>query len=734
MSVIVAREWSHRSGRDSGAALREYHERSAADTSHEEIEGQRMDPRSGDSSNLAHPAELPEAGAGSDVSLLTVSHDPVINGGAVSHLQQELDDVLREVMRVQGAEAGAVHVINHLTGDLSLMTQHGVEQRVAAWTSAGEWRDIPHRALRQRERISVEHQTTGADSMSLPSGFSTIQSIPLLGSDREPSGVLTIAFRKSHTFSQQEVLLTDLYASKAASVIEREMLREHLRLSEHRLRALVRSSTSTVWRMSADGTELIEAGGGAIRQHEVSNGPSDTWLIDRVHPDDREQTLLAWRHSVATGSDYDHVHRSLAPDGEYRHVRALAVPLIDERGNVREWVGTATDLSEMQQAEAALRESEDRYHTLFNSIDEGFCVIEMLFDASGVPVDYRFIEANPAFEGQTGLYNAVGRTARELVPALESHWFETYGKVALTGEPSRFINGSEPMQRWFDVYAFRVGGDDSRIVAILFNDITERKRVEDESARLLDRERAAREAAVTTARMREEFLAVASHELKTPLTSMKVAAQLLARQLRSGETVSDRVETLATHLLGETNRLDALVADLLDASQVQQGRLKLRREPVDLAALAKAVLERWTDAPERTDRHRLELDVSEPVPGMIDPVRMDRVLTNLISNAIKYSPDGGTIRVSVSRGGDQAQLVVSDEGIGIPDDARSQLFAPFTRGGQESGRIAGIGLGLYISDQIVAQHGGTITVESASGEGSRFQVLVPLNPQADLDE
>ncbi|GAA6621551.1 ATP-binding protein [Scytonema sp. NUACC26] len=136
--------------------------------------------------------------------------------------------------------------------------------------------------------------------------------------------------------------------------------------------------------------------------------------------------------------------------------------------------------SDRKQAEVAFRRSEERYRTLFESIDEGFCVIEMLFDENNTPLDYRFLEINPAFEKQTGLEQAEGKTARQLAPDLEDHWFEIYGKVALTGEPVRFENGSEVMNRWFDVYAFRVGEPESRKVAILFKDVTERKRIEDE--------------------------------------------------------------------------------------------------------------------------------------------------------------------------------------------------------------------------------------------------------------
>ena len=135
--------------------------------------------------------------------------------------------------------------------------------------------------------------------------------------------------------------------------------------------------------------------------------------------------------------------------------------------------------TERKLAEDALRESEERYRSLFNSIDAGFCIIEMIFDEHDKALDYRFLEVNPAFERQTGMLAATGKRMRELVPDLEEHWFKTFGQVALMGEPIRFVRKAKAMSaRWFDVYAVRLGGPDSRKVALLFNNITERIRRE----------------------------------------------------------------------------------------------------------------------------------------------------------------------------------------------------------------------------------------------------------------
>ena len=181
---------------------------------------------------------------------------------------------------------------------------------------------------------------------------------------------------------------------------------------------------------------------------------------------------------------------------EQRHIDVIYQALRDDTGAITGIVTVGVDVTERKQAEDALRASEERYRTLFDSMDEGYCVIEVLFDAIGPTIgpairqaiDYRFLEVNPAFEKHTGLTGATGQTMRTLIPAIEARWFEIYGRVAQTGEPVRFVDETKAMGRWFDVYAFRLGESGSHKVAILFNDISERKRTEaalnDSEARL----------------------------------------------------------------------------------------------------------------------------------------------------------------------------------------------------------------------------------------------------------
>jgi PAS domain S-box-containing protein len=172
-------------------------------------------------------------------------------------------------------------------------------------------------------------------------------------------------------------------------------------------------------------------------------------------------------------------------DGSLIDISLTISPIKGPDGKIVGASKIAREITQIKQTEKKLLTSEERYERLFNSIDEGFCVIELIFDDAGKTVDWKFLEANPAFEKHNGLSNAVGKTIREITPDIEERWFEIYGSIASTGDPARFVEVSEALNRWFDVYAFRMGEPGSKKIAVLFNDITKRITAEQERERFL---------------------------------------------------------------------------------------------------------------------------------------------------------------------------------------------------------------------------------------------------------
>ncbi|GAB3637946.1 hypothetical protein GCM10027422_35360 [Hymenobacter arcticus] len=207
----------------------------------------------------------------------------------------------------------------------------------------------------------------------------------------------------------------------------------------------------------------------------------------RAHPDDVAAVAQVVAQAVADHQPYYYQRRIYRPDGQLRTLEAHGRVECDAQGQPVRLLGLMQDVTEREQAaqellrlkdELAQRATDD-YATLYNSMDEGFCVLEVFFDAAQCPTDYRFLDVNPVFEQLTGLHDALGKTMRELAPAHEQHWFETYGRVAQTGEPTRFEAEGKALGRWFNVNAFPIGALENRHVGVLFTDSTARKRTEE---------------------------------------------------------------------------------------------------------------------------------------------------------------------------------------------------------------------------------------------------------------
>ena len=258
--------------------------------------------------------------------------------------------------------------------------------------------------------------------------------------------------------------------------------------------------------------------------------------------------------------------------------------------------------------------------------------------------------------------------------------------------------------------------DDLDLVRLLADQaavILESRALIDEAARVRAHEEAAR--------LKEDFISAAAHDLKTPLTTLVAQAQFLERRAETEPSAPADLPGLR-RIVREGRRLSSLVLELLDASRLEQGTLVGEREPVDLVELAREVARH-----DSYDGHRITVAADAPVVGSYDLRRIGQVLENLVENAVKYSPEGSEVRVAIAQRNGEAFIDVTDQGIGIPAADLPQIFQRFHRGSNvDDRRFAGMGLGLFISKGIVEQHGGRVSVESRVGAGSTFHVVLPL--------
>ncbi len=249
--------------------------------------------------------------------------------------------------------------------------------------------------------------------------------------------------------------------------------------SEERFRALMKASSEVLYRMSPDWGELWQLDSEGFLAN--TEAPSGSWLQEYIHPQDQPRVNTAIKEAIRTKSVFELEHRVRRADGSLGWTFSRAVPVFDAHGEIVEWFGSATDATERKQTEKDLRESEERFRTLFDHMTEGFAVGEVMVDAEGEPYDFRFVEVNAAFERQTGLGREVlGKPINAVLTELESDWIDAYTTVALTGESTRFTNYNRDTGRYYEVFCYSPA---LGRFAIIFSDVSERMRSEQELSR-----------------------------------------------------------------------------------------------------------------------------------------------------------------------------------------------------------------------------------------------------------
>lgn len=494
-----------------------------------------------------------------------------------------------------------------------------------------------------------------------------------------------------------------------------------------RLESMLTAAEVATWTWDA-GTNQIIADRNLVQLFSIPTEKADSATLAEyyasIHPDDIDRVKALSKKAIAEGSLFEARYRVRMSDGNYRTVIARGRAQYDSNGLAVAFPGVVVDITSQAQAESELELSNQRYSALIELMDEGFCLLEILYDQQHRPHDYRFIEVNQAFEKQTGLIDPVGKTARAMVPDLEINWIETYARVAQTGAPVRFQMHSQAMGRTFDVYASRQGGRESNRVSLIFSDITARKLAEEALRNHANH-------LMESNRRKSEFLATLAHELRNPLAPLKNGVQLLKLSNDQPETIT-RVRSMMERQL---NQMVRLVDDLLDIARINSGKIELKTERLRLNDIVLSAVETSTPLIESCN-HQFTVDIhNDAIQLNADAARLAQVLSNLLNNAAKYTPPGGEIRLSSWDDGLDLFVAVKDNGIGLSEDAIASVFEMFSQVGRSLTQShGGLGIGLSLVRQIIELHGGQVSAQSAGpGMGSTFLIRLPLNQSLAAD-
>jgi len=452
-------------------------------------------------------------------------------------------------------------------------------------------------------------------------------------------------------------------------------------------------------------------------------------VLQRIHPDDAPNASVEQYRDVddrLARRPFKQEFRVRTRDGGWRWLASYGNRLRDANGGVIGMIGVNFDVTARREAEQALRESEQRFAVMADSVP----IMIWATDARG-RLEFVNREYLRYFETDETTVRSMGWTML-IHPEDRAAYTGAFAAALESGDAfsaSTRVRGPGGEWRWIDSYGTPRRADDGRMTGMVgaSQDTTDRRALEKEREQVLDAERAARAVAENTNRLKDEFLATVSHELRSPLAVIVGWGQvLLGRYGPDNADLEKGLRLIVTHAFAQSQ----LISDLLDMSAITAGKVTLDWRPLDLNDVVdETVTGQQPDARTRGINLVLEPDRS-PVFVRADANRLRQVIGNLLSNALKFTPSGGHVTVRVTGRGDTAEVSVADDGAGIDPDFLPRLFDRFSQGrGAASHRYItlGLGLGLAIVRQLVEMHGGQVRARSdGPGRGSTFTFSLPL--------
>jgi PAS domain S-box-containing protein len=671
---------------------------------------------------------------------------------SADNISTALDDVLENAIRTSGADFGNIQLYNPQIGALEIVVQRGFHQDFLDYfrTVRADDGSACAQAMRSGDRIIIEDVELDPGfaphrHVAAAAGYRAVQSTPLKSRGGSVLGMLSTHFCEPHRPSARDERLLDLYARHAADLIERIRFEEALHRSEAQFHQLADAMPQIVWTARPDGyLDYYNE-----RWYEYTGFPREEYGQQSwepiLHPDDVQRCVDTYFGCIKTEKPYQIEYRFKdRKTGGFRWFLGRAMPVRDESDKIVRWFGTCTDIDDTKKAGERLRLLWEAAAVMLSSAEPDAMLRELFANIGphfGLDAYFNYIltETDDALRlvSSIGIPDeAVSRITRlELGQAIG-------GVVALNHQPIVLTNiqqSEDPKARLLKSFGIRAYAChplqvNNELLGTLafasrsrdqfnpddldfFQTICQYVAVAYERLRLVRQLRDAD-------RRKDEFLATLAHELRNPLAPIRNAVELLSRW----DGNADLVEEARSIMGRQLDQMVRLVDDLLDVTRISQGKVQVRKERVELAAVVLSAVEAVRPVIE-AQAHEFTLTVPpEAIYVDADPTRLAQVILNLLNNAAKYTEKGGHIWLTAERHGDEAVVSVRDTGIGIAAEHLPRIFEMFSQVAPALERSqGGLGIGLSLVRGLIELHGGKVEARSEGvGKGSEFIVRLPV--------